>query len=62
MAGISASSVREIFETMSYGPAPEAQDSAQQWLAKHEHKFGHFIDGNWVGTITNVGEDYREYL
>jgi len=48
MAGISASSVREIFETMSYGPAPEAQDSAQQWLAKHDHKLGHFINGSWT--------------
>jgi len=48
MAGISASSVREIFETMSYGPAPEAQDSAQQWIDKHDGKFGHFIDGKWT--------------
>ena len=52
MAGISASSVREIFETMSYGPAPEAQDSAQQWIDKHDGKFGHFIDGKWVGVMT----------
>ncbi len=54
MAGISASSVREIFETMSYGPAPEAQDSAQQWIDKHDGKFGHFIDGKWVGVMTTI--------
>ena len=65
MAGVSACSVREIFETMSYGPAPEAQDSAQQWLAKHDHKLGHFIDGKWVrawprkGNIGNFGRQIR---
>ncbi len=40
--------VREIFETMEYGPAPEADAPAREWLASHEGRFGHFIDGAWT--------------
>jgi aldehyde dehydrogenase (NAD+) len=42
------SRVAEIFETMTYGPAPEATDAASTWLDEHERKFGLFIDGRWV--------------
>jgi aldehyde dehydrogenase (NAD+) len=41
-------SVKEIFETMEYGPAPESDAEARKWLASHEHRFGHFIDGAWT--------------
>jgi aldehyde dehydrogenase (NAD+) len=41
-------SVREIFDTMAYGPAPEGDKPAQEWLAKHDAKFGHFIGGAWT--------------
>jgi aldehyde dehydrogenase (NAD+) len=41
-------SVKEIFETMEYGPAPESDAEARKWLASHEHEFGHFIDGAWT--------------
>ncbi|MFC2967432.1 aldehyde dehydrogenase family protein [Acidimangrovimonas pyrenivorans] len=37
--------VRDIFETMSYGPAPESDAEAQAWLEKHDRRFGNFIDG-----------------
>ena len=40
--------VREAFETMSYGPAPESDTAAQEWLSKHDAKFGHFINGAWT--------------
>lgn len=39
-------SVAEVFETMAYGPAPEAPDAALQWIAEHE-PLGLFIDGQW---------------
>ena len=39
--------VREIFETMEYGPAPESDAEARKWLSSHEGVFGHFIDGTW---------------
>ena len=40
--------VREAFETMAYGPAPEADTAAREWLSKHDAKFGHFIGGEWT--------------
>ena len=38
-------SVKEIFETMSYGPAPESAAEALAWLESRGNAFGHFIDG-----------------
>jgi aldehyde dehydrogenase (NAD+) len=40
--------VAEIFETMEYGPAPEAAAPAIAWLDRHERSFGHFIGGAFV--------------
>ena len=37
--------VAEIFETMEYGPAPEAAGPALEWLDSHGRLFGHFIGG-----------------
>ncbi|WP_170346671.1 aldehyde dehydrogenase family protein [Ruegeria atlantica] len=37
--------VKEIFETMEYGPAPESAAEALAWLVDQGDKFGHFIDG-----------------
>ncbi|WMT87416.1 aldehyde dehydrogenase family protein [Pelagibacterium sp. 26DY04] len=42
------SKVAEIFETLEYGPAPEAAGPALEWLDKHGRKFGHFIDGGFT--------------
>ncbi len=44
---MSTASVAEIFESMDYGPAPESDGPARQWLARHDAKFGLFIDGKW---------------
>src|SRR5687768_5359545 len=41
-------SVKEIFETMEYGPAPESDAEARKWLASHDGRFGHFIGGAWT--------------
>ncbi|WP_289149795.1 aldehyde dehydrogenase family protein [uncultured Salipiger sp.] len=38
-------SVKEIFETMEYGPAAESASEALAWLATQETGFGQFIDG-----------------
>src|SRR5919107_581451 len=40
-------SIPEIFQTMAYGPAPEAAGRANEWLEKHGRRFGLFIDGEW---------------
>ena len=50
-------SVREIFDTMEYGPAPEAAKPAQEWLAKHDSRFGHFIGGSWTKPGTSFDVD-----
>jgi aldehyde dehydrogenase (NAD+) len=44
------STVREIFETMEYGPAPEAPDLALGWLKKHQNRFYPFIGGRFQDT------------
>ena len=36
--------VREIFDSMAYGPAPESNAEVLVWLDKHK-SFGHWIDG-----------------
>lgn len=41
-------SVANYFETMDYGPAPEADGEARAWLARHGATFGHFIAGKFV--------------
>ncbi|MDO6584165.1 aldehyde dehydrogenase family protein [Salipiger sp. 1_MG-2023] len=46
-------SVKEIFETMDYGPAPESAAEALTWLVDQGARFGHFIDGSFTepGTL-----------
>ncbi|MGQ0539885.1 MAG: aldehyde dehydrogenase family protein [Gemmatimonadaceae bacterium] len=46
------STVSQLFETMSYGPAPESEKPAREWLERHEHSFGHYIGGRW--TVPNA--------
>jgi len=41
-------SVAHYYETMEYGPAPEADGEARAWLKQHGAVFGHFIDGKFV--------------
>jgi aldehyde dehydrogenase (NAD+) len=40
--------VAEIFETMEYGPAPEADSPVRRWLDDHDGKFGQYVDGRWT--------------
>lgn len=40
--------IKEIFDTMAYGPAPEANAEALAWLNLHGGAFGHFIDGHFT--------------
>ncbi|GHO96854.1 aldehyde dehydrogenase [Reticulibacter mediterranei] len=43
--------VAEIFETMEYGPAPEAAASAQNWLKEHQ-PFQLFINNQWMPPVS----------
>ncbi|HVX89853.1 MAG TPA: aldehyde dehydrogenase family protein, partial [Gemmatimonadales bacterium] len=40
-------SIPEIFDTMSWGPAPESAKPAQDWLLRHDGKFGLYVNGAW---------------
>jgi aldehyde dehydrogenase (NAD+) len=41
-------SVREAFDTMPWGTAPESPALANEWLDRHERRFGHLIGGAWT--------------
>ena len=47
-------SVRDIYDTMAYGSAPESAADAYAWLVDQGDRFGHFIDG----TFTEPGEGF----
>jgi aldehyde dehydrogenase (NAD+) len=49
------SNVPEIFDAMSYGPAPETDALARAWLAEHGAGFKLFIDGQWVDSVDDRG-------
>src|SRR3982750_2940195 len=43
-----ANSVRGIFESMSYGPAPEGDAPVREWLKANDSAFGHYINGRFT--------------
>ena len=45
--------VEEIFQTMSYGPAPEQSDYVEDWLAQNKSGFKLFINGQWCDPLTS---------
>ncbi len=49
--------VSEIFETMAYGPAPENDKPALEWIARHDGAFGLFIGGRWTNGKSDAGFD-----
>ena len=52
-------SVAQYYETMEYGPAPEADGEARAWLKKHGAVFGHFIGGEFVAP--HAGEHFPTF-
>ncbi len=40
--------IKELFNTMEYGPAPENSQFAIEWLEKHDRKFKLPINGEWI--------------
>jgi aldehyde dehydrogenase (NAD+) len=40
--------VRDLFEHLEYGPAPESGDRARAWLKARENCLDHFIGGEWA--------------
>ncbi len=39
--------IKEIYDTMAYGPAPESPAVVNEYLDSHKRKFDLFIDGEW---------------
>ena len=39
--------VKEIFDNLEYGPAPESAGIANEWIASHDSKFRLYINGKW---------------
>ncbi|MDK1482273.1 aldehyde dehydrogenase family protein, partial [Sinorhizobium sp. 6-117] len=52
--------VARYFDEMSYGPAPEGDTEARQWLARHKGEFGHFINGAFVASASGKTFDTYE--
>src|SRR5919107_224515 len=52
-------SIPDIFESMSYGPAPEAAAPAHAWLEGHGRRFGVFIDGEWSPPGSDTFETFN---
>ncbi len=46
--------IKEIFETMDYGTAPESSADALAWIVDQGSRFGHYIDG----AMTTPGEGF----
>lgn len=51
--------LKEVFDTMAYGPAPESPAAVQQWLEDHDRNFGLFINNEWVHPES--GETYASH-
>jgi aldehyde dehydrogenase (NAD+) len=49
--------IKEIYQNMDYGTAPESAEEANAWLDKNNRIFSHFIDGEFVS-----GTDHFETI
>ncbi|MEQ9694448.1 aldehyde dehydrogenase family protein [Shimia sp. SDUM112013] len=46
-------SVKDLYQSMEYGPAPESAADALAWIVDQGAKFGHFIDGAWTSPTSD---------
>src|SRR5258706_7272025 len=51
---MATSQIASIFESMDYGPAPEAANAAQEWLKQHEPQMKMYINGRFVDTTSGT--------
>lgn len=49
--------IKDILQTMEYGPSPEGTEHVTDWLGRHAAGFGHFIGG--VFTDPAAGESFE---
>lgn len=43
--------ITQLFQAMSYGPAPESDAAASAWLDSHDRQFDLFINNSWVPPV-----------
>ncbi len=48
MSSTTTPSVKEIYHSMEYGPAPESAAPAEAFLERHGRRFGHHLEGRFV--------------
>lgn len=60
MSSSNNNNVARYFDTMDYGPAPESDTDAREWLARHAEGFGHFIDGRFTPAAEGAHFDTAE--
>src|SRR5438105_11419083 len=51
--------IAQIFDSMSYGPAPEAANTVLDWLKDHGPKMKMYINGRW---IEPTGDEYFDSI
>ena len=51
--------VKDILETLEWGPAPESDKFAREWLDNHGPDFGMYINGAWVKSQS--GENFETH-
>jgi aldehyde dehydrogenase (NAD+) len=51
--------IAEIFESMAYGPAPESDSIAQEWLKLHGPKLKMYVNGVWIAP---TGSEYFDSI
>lgn len=49
--------VKDILQTMEYGPSPESSEHVTAWLAQHKTGFGHFVDGKFTDPAAGASFD-----
>ncbi len=52
-------SIKEIYQTMEYGPAPESNKESVAFLDSHKRKFSLYINGKW--TKPSSGEYFESF-
>ena len=40
-----------LIDTLDYGPAPESEAKAREWLKAHDGRFCHSINGMWQAPV-----------
>jgi aldehyde dehydrogenase (NAD+) len=48
--------VAEVFESLEYGPAPEAATVALAWIGTHGGTFSHYVAGEWAAPASDTLE------